>query len=111
MALIQRHAPAEYSHWRPEETKLINGQPVRFRDVCVHEFMLSDVDDVDIYVAAPLWEWQQSAAGCWIMEHAVNQPYYQQHTDINTFGYRIKIMARLSEQDYTFWSLKWVGHR
>jgi hypothetical protein len=107
MALIQRHAPAEYSHWRPEEVKIIGDRAVRFRDVCVHEFLLGDVDDPDIYAAAPIWEWQQSESGCWVMEHAATQPYYLQHMDINAYGYRVRIMARLSEQDEVFWRLKW----
>lgn len=109
MALIQRHSLAEYTHWRPEETKLIDGKPVRFSDVCVHEFILSDSDDVEIYVAAPIWEWQQSEAGSWIMDHAVNKPYWIQNIDRNTYGYHIKVMARLSDQDQTFWRLKWGG--
>ena len=107
MSLIQRNAPAEYSHWRPEEVKIIDNRPVRFSDVCVHEFMVVDVDDVEIYVATPVWEWQQSEQGQWIMEHAVAKPYWVQFMDTLTYGYRIRIMARLSEKDQTFWRLKW----
>ena len=83
---------------------------MRFRDVCVHEFVLGDVEDVDIYAAAPIWEWQQSEAGCWIMEHAAKEPYWIQNMDVNTLGYRVRIMARLSEQNEVFWRLKWGGH-
>lgn len=108
MAII-RNQHAEYSHWRPEEVRIIDDVPVRFSDVCVHEFLLNDVDDVDIYVASPIWEWQQSKSGCWVMEHAVTQPYYVQHMDVNTLGYQIRIMARLSDKDQTFWRLKWGG--
>ena len=107
MALIQRHAPAEYSHWRPEEVKIIGDRAVRFRDICVHEFFMGDVDDLDIYIAPPIWEWQQSEAGSWIMEHAEREPYWVQNMDVNTLGYRIRIMARLSEQNEVFWRLKW----
>ena len=107
MALIQRHTPAEYSHWRPEEVKIIDDCAVRFRDVCVHEFHMGDVDDLDIYIAAPIWEWQQSESGLWIMEHAEREPYWVQNMDVNTLGYRIRIMARLSEQNEVFWRLKW----
>ena len=107
MALIQRHTPAEYSHWRPEETKIIGDRAVRFRDICVHEFIMGDVEDLDIYIAAPIWEWQQSASGCWVMEHAEREPYWVQNMDVNTLGYRIRIMARLSEQNEVFWQLKW----
>ena len=106
---LTRNEHAEYSHWRPEEVKLIDDVPVRFSDVCVHEFLLSDVDDVEIYVAEPIWQWQQSEAGCWVMEHAVDKPYYIQRMDYTTYGYTIRIMARLSDKDQTFWNLKWAG--
>ena len=98
---------AEYSHWRPEEVKIIGDRAVRFRDICVHEFFMGDVDDLDIYIAAPIWEWQQSESGAWLMEHAEKEPYWVQNMDVNTLGYRIRIMARLSEQNEVFWRLKW----
>lgn len=109
MSLLQRNAPAEYSHWRPEEVKIIDGVPVRFSDVCVHEFNLGDVEDVEIYAAAPIWEWQQTEAGCWIMEHAESKPYWVQFMDHMTYGYRVRILARLSDKNQTFWRLKWGG--
>ena len=62
MAIARNHQ-AEYTHWRPEETKLIEGKPVRFRDVCVHEIRMGDVEDPDIMVADPIWQWQQTDAG------------------------------------------------
>lgn len=107
MALILRNSQAEYKHWQPEFTKIIDGKPVRFRDICVHEFMLGDVDDVEIYIAAPVWDWQQTEAGAWILEHAVDKPYWVQTMDHTTYSYRIRIMARLSEQHEVFWRLKW----
>ena len=106
---ITRNELAEYSHWRPEEVKIIDDVPVRFRDVCVHEFFMSDIEDVEIYVAAPIWEWQQSPAGAWVMEHSANKPYWTHHMDPIAYGARIRIMARLSEKDETFWRLKWGG--
>jgi len=106
---IARNNLAEYSHWRPEEVKIIDGVPVRFSDVCVYEFTLGDVDDPEIYAAAPIWDWQQSDPGCWVLEHAVNKPYYVQHMDVDILGYQFKIMARLSDRDQVFWRLKWGG--
>lgn len=106
---ITRNEQAEYRHWRPEHVEIIEGRPVRFSDVCVHEFFVGDVDDVEIYIASPIWDWQQSTAGVWIMEHAVNKPYWIQAMDHVTYGYRVRIMARLSDQDQTFWRLKWGG--
>jgi hypothetical protein len=102
---ITRNYQAEYKHWQPEYTKIINGKPVRFRDVCVHEITIGDVEDPDIMVADPIWRWQQSDVAKFIMEHAVEKPYWIQHLDHNSCGYKYYIMARLSEQNETFWRL------
>jgi hypothetical protein len=107
MASVQRNSLAEYSHWQSAETKIIDGRPVRFCDVCVHEFVMSDVEDPEIYAAGPVWEWQRSEAGQWVTEHAIGQPYWIRNTDYNTYGYQCRIMARLSEQDHVFFKLKW----
>ncbi len=95
------------SHWQPELTKIVDGRPVRFCDVCVHEFGMGDVEDPDIYAAGPVWEWQQSESGQWVTAHAVEQPYWIRNVDYNTYGHQYRIMARLSEQDRTFFKLKW----
>ena len=100
---------SECKHRQPTETKIVEGKPVRFSDVCVYEFSLSDVDDPDLYSAEPLWHWQESDAGKWIMEHAAEKPYWVRHISHNTMGYQYRVMARLSEQNETFWRLKWGG--
>lgn len=106
-------ANAQYSdaasNWQPELVKIINGQPVRFRDVCVHEFVMGDVEDPAIYAAEPVWAWQQSELGQWVMAHAVEKPYWVNQVDHTTYGYRFRIMARLSEADQVFFKLKYVG--
>ncbi len=43
------------------------------------------------------------------MEHAVEQPYWTHSTDYHSYGHLYRIMARLSEQNETFWNLKWGG--
>lgn len=106
---ITRNEQAEYRHWQPEMTKIIDGRPVRFSDVCVHEFSISDVEDPDIYAGEPLWNWQQSESGQWVMANAVETPYWIRRMDHMTFGYLYKVMARLSDQDQVFWKLKWGG--
>jgi hypothetical protein len=50
---------------------------------------------------------QESDAGKFIMEHAVEKPYWTRQADISSYGHLYRIMARLSEQDQTFWTLKW----
>ena len=108
---LTRNEQAEYRHWKPELTKIIDGKPVRFRDVCVHEIIMGDVEDPDLFVADPIWKWQQTEAGKFVMEHAEDQPYWTRHLDYNTYGYRYCIVARLSEQNEIFWRLKYVDSK
>ncbi len=98
-----------HEHWQPVETRIIDGLPVRFRDVCVHEFALGDVEDPVMYAGEPLWNWQQSAAGAWIMENAEETPYWIKDLDLSTYMYRFRVMARLSESNETFFRVKY-GH-
>ena len=102
---IARNEQAEYKHWQPEFTKIVDGKPVRFRDVCVHEIRMGDVEDPDLWVADPIYDWQQTESGKFIMEHAVEKPYWTRSMDYNSYGHLYRIMARLSEQNETFWRL------
>jgi hypothetical protein len=97
----------KYQQWQPDRTEIIKGKAVKFRDVCVHEIRMGDVEDPDIMVADPIWKWQQSDAGKFIMEHAVEKPYWTRSMDYASWGHKYRIMARLSEQNELFWTLKW----
>lgn len=110
MAITQKEQ-AEYKHWQPEMTKIINGRPVRFRDVCVFEINMGDVEDPDLYAAQPIYEWQQTDAGKWVMEHAEGQPYWIRQADNINYGHKYYVMARLNDQNETFWRLKWDGNK
>jgi hypothetical protein len=105
---ITHNPQAEYKHWQPEQVKIINNKAVRFRDVCVHEIRVGDVEDPDLMVAEPIWKWQESDAGRFIMENAEDKPYWSRtmHSP-HSYGHMYRIMARLSEQNETFWQLKW----
>ena len=101
-----RSAEAE-KLFKPTEYKIINDRVVKFTDVKVHEFNMGDVEDPDLMVADPIWKWQESDAGQFIMEHAEDKPYWTRNMDPHTYGHMYRIMARLSEQNETFWKLKW----
>ena len=73
----------------------------------VHEFTMGDVDDPDIYAAEPLWQFQQSEKGQWVIEHSLETPIYQRVIDQMYYGYKYKISARLTEQDITYFLLRW----
>jgi hypothetical protein len=73
----------------------------------VHEFLMSDVDDFEIYVAEPLYKWEKSDQGQWVMANAVGTPSWHSGWDPNTFSTRVFIVADLMEKDLTYFNLKW----
>ena len=103
------YSPQHSDLSQPRQVKIIDGVPIAFSDVVVHHFPMGDVEDPDLYAAEPLYNWQQSEAGTWVMAHAVEPPFWVRQPDLSSYGYRYYIVARLREQDQTFWSLKWGG--
>ena len=67
---------------------------------------MGDVDDVDIYAAQPIYEWQQTEQGQWVMKHATDLVYYTS-ADPVTFGYRISVQGNLEGTDATEYLLRW----
>jgi len=68
---------------------------------------MGDVDDVDIYVAEPIYQWQQTEQGRWVMEH-VRDLTYHTSADPSTFRYRISIQGRIdSGPELTAYLLKY----
>ena len=68
---------------------------------------MGDVDDPDLYAAQPLWEFEKSEKGQWVMAHALESPIYNRFIDQMYYGYKYKISARLTEQDITYFLLRW----
>ena len=106
---MANYQPQNSDFSQPRQVKIIDGVPIAFSDVVVHHFPMGDVEDPDLYAAEPLYNWQQSEAGTWVMAHAVEPPFWVRQPDLSSYGYRYYIVARLREQDQTFWSLKWGG--
>ena len=104
---MANYLPQQSNLHQPREVKIIDGQAVVFSDVVVHEFPMGDVEDPDLYASQPLYDWQNSEAGAWVMEHAVETPYWTRQIDSLTFGHRYYVVARLRESDQTFFKLKW----
>jgi len=75
--------------------------------VVVHTFGISDVEDPEIYAAEPIWKWQQTDAGKFVMEHAINTPSYHQSLDYTTYGYRYAVVAELEAKKLSEFYLRW----
>jgi hypothetical protein len=86
---------------------MIDTEEAKTIRVRVHTIKMSDVDDPEIYVAQPIYDWQQTEEGKWIMETSCPPPSYNSHFDQSTYGYTYYITAYLKPKDYTFWSLKY----
>jgi hypothetical protein len=76
-------------------------------NVIVHLFTMGDVEDPEIYAAQPIWEWQQTEAGKWVMENAIEEPYWARYIDHTTYSYQYKIVAKLTEANATWYKLKY----
>ena len=93
--------------FKPREWKLENNQAVEISDLVVHSFNMGDVEDPDLYAAQPLYEWQQTEAGQWVIEHAVETPFWHRSVDPATYGHKYYVIARMRTKDQTFFQLKW----
>lgn len=105
------YSPQHSDLSRPRQVKIIDGVPIAFSDVVVHHFPMGDVEDPDLYAADPLYKWQQSEAGTWVMTHAVEPPFWVRQPDLSSYGYRYYIVARLKEADQTYFRLKWSNNK
>ena len=109
MAILRELNQTYSIHSKPTECKIINGNIVKFSDMVVHKFCMSDVEDPVLYAAEPIYKWQQTEAGKFVMENAVEPPWWVRHVDHSWHGFEFVIMARMKESDQTFYTLKYVG--
>lgn len=73
----------------------------------VYTFNMGDVDDPILYAGEPLMQWQNSEAGKWVMEHAIETPMWHRQENVIHWGHTFAITAKLKAKDYSFFLLKW----
>lgn len=95
------------------EHKLVNDKVLTYHKVVVHTFLLSDVEDPELYAAGPIWDWQQTEAGKFVLEHAAEQPVFHSQIDHQSYGYKFAITAILEEKKLSEYYLKFgkTNHR
>lgn len=75
--------------------------------ITFHTFTMGDVEDVDIYAAQPIYEWQQTPKGQWAMENAHNLTYHTTQ-DFSLMGHRIVIRGEINDpRKQTEYFLRW----
>ena len=91
--------------WR-EITK--NGQIIieEIHKVVVHRFRMGDVEDPQLFAAEPIYKWQQTDGGKFVMQNAIDEPIF--HTNLNPemFGYDCIIVAELESKKLTEYLLR-----
>lgn len=78
--------------------KVDNNIVQEIHKLVVHKFDVADVDDPDLYAAQPLWEWQTSESGKFVMENAIDKPEWKRHMDPMFMGYRYIVIAELEKK-------------
>ncbi len=71
----------------------------------VHKFTMGDVDDVEIYIAQPIYEWQQTDHGKWVMKNG-RDPQYHINADPISYGYQVVITAHITPKRWTEYVLR-----
>lgn len=79
-------------------------------NVIIDRIIVSDFsEDPIICLAEPLYKWEKSEKGQWVMAHAKEQPVWNKHRDFDSYHHVFNITAKLDSKDYTYYLLKW-GH-
>ena len=74
-------------------------------EIDVHEILMGDVEDPDLMIAAPIYEWQQTDAGKYVMEHSdptakwVRAPF--------NMGHKYTIKGYFTDKQVTYFKLKY----
>jgi hypothetical protein len=101
---LNRHNDKTFSGKRWE---LINNKIVCYTPRVVHSFRIyQNYDDPDMIAADPLWHWEQSEMGKWVMKNSVIPPEWQRLMYHDNMAYQYNVIAYFKEQDLVFWTLK-----
>lgn len=76
------------------------------KEYVFHSFKMGDVDDPEVYAYFPIAEWKKTDQGQWVMAHC-SDPQYRFVNEPQSWGHRVEIYGPLTEQDATFFVLKW----
>lgn len=80
---------------------------LEFHKVIVHRFNIGDAEDPDIHAAQPLWEWENSEPGKFVMENAIEKPEWRRHINYTSYSYEYVITAKLEKKKLSEFYLRW----
>jgi hypothetical protein len=74
--------------------------------ITFHTFSMGDVEDPELYAAQPLYAWQQTEQGQWVIEHCAD-PRYIVRSDEHNWGHQIIVYGEVQDQLATEYLLRW----
>lgn len=80
--------------------------PKRHHKVCVHEIIIGDVEDPEIYLLEGIREWRETEKGKFTITHSLASPSIHRHLSIATYCYTYNIVAYFDEKSYTYYKLR-----
>ena len=86
---------------------IVNEVLIVKKQIIVHTFTVGDVDDPDLYAAEPMWQWQNTEAGKWVMENCCDEvPIWNRYLDPTSYGHKYMISAIFEEKKLTEFYLR-----
>jgi hypothetical protein len=74
--------------------------------ITFHSFGMGDVEDPELYAAQPLYEWQQTEQGQWVINNCPDPRYIVRPDNLN-WGHKIIVYGEVEDQLATEYLLKW----
>jgi hypothetical protein len=86
-----------------------DGQDIveEIHQIVFHKILMGDVEDPDLFVAEPLWKWQESDAGSFVMKNAIETPRWERTLSLDYLGWTYYIIAEIEGKKLTEYYLKW----
>ena len=76
--------------------------------VAFHRIEMGDCEDPDIMVAHPIYKWQQTDPGKFVMENAIpDSPEWKRNVNPMTYGHTYLIIAEMETKKLAEYYLKW----
>lgn len=72
----------------------------------VYSISVGDVDIPDLLVNEPIYMWQQTDAGKYVMENSSPEPMLRRVTEQADFCYKYSIYAYFTPQQLTYYTLR-----
>lgn len=89
-----------------QQYMLKDDKVVETKKIVVHTFQMGDVEDPDLYAAEPLYQWQNSEAGKWVMENSLDTPEWHRHADPVNWGHKYAVTAVFESKKLTEYYLR-----